>query len=178
MLLEKGQIAAGCLGCHYVMWRPRYISILNMVHNCICLYIYIVYFRFCGAFVIFFCNFVFQRKCHIFGVLMEAARLVCTTENTMIADPRQWACGINAPGLFEMLSAVLVYFSPDILELLQPGELERSNTLATLKSYNSGVFVQIQSWTDQQVSRKKNKRCAIIQNELSLMSFYFVASKF
>ena len=47
-----------------------------------------------------------------------------------------------------------------------------------LKSYNSGVFVQIQSWTDQQVSRKKNKRCAIIQNELSLMSIYFVACNF
>ena len=162
-----------------LMWRPRCISILNMVQNCICVYMYIVYCHFCGAFVIFFCNYsVFQCRYHIFGVLVEAARLVCTTENAMIADPRQWACGINTPGSFEMLSAVLVLFSLDILELLQPVEHERSNTLAILKSYNSSMFVQIQSWTDQQVSRKKNKRCAIIHNELPLMSFYFVACKF
>ena len=76
---------------------------------------------------------------------MEAAHLVCTTENALIADPRQWACGINTPDSFEMLSAVLVSFSLDILELLQPGEHERSNTLAPLKSYNSCVCVQIQS---------------------------------
>ena len=91
------------------MWGPRYISILNMVHNCMCLYMYTVYFHFCGAFVIFFCNyFVFQCGYPIFCVLMEAVRLVGTTENAMISDPRQWACGINTPGSFEMLSAVLV----------------------------------------------------------------------
>ena len=158
-----------------LMWRPRYISILNRVHNCICLYMYIIYFHF----VFFCCNyFVFQCRYHIFGVLMEAARLVCTTENAMNADPSKWACWINTPGSFEMLSAVLVSFSLDILELLQPGEHERPNTLTTLKSYNSGVFEQTQSWTDQQVSRKKNKRCAVIQNELSLMSSNFVTCKF
>ena len=147
MLIEKGQIA-GVWDALTLMWRPRYFSMLNMVHNYIGLYMYIVYFHFCGAFVIFSCNyFVFQCRYHIFGVLMEAARLVCTTENAMIVDPRQWACGINTPGSFEMFSAVLVQFSLNILELLQPGEHERSNTLATLKSYNSGVFVQIQSWT-------------------------------
>ena len=32
---------------------------------------------------------------------MEAVRLVCTTENAMIADPRQWAYGINTPDSFE-----------------------------------------------------------------------------
>ena len=91
------------------MWHPRCISILNMVQNCICVYMYIVYCYFCGALVIFFCNYsVFQCRYHIFGILVEAARLVCTTENAMIADPRQWACGINTPGSFEMLSAVLV----------------------------------------------------------------------
>ena len=59
---------------------------------------YIVYFHLCGAFVIFCCNhIVFQCRYHIFDVLMEAARLVGTTENAMIADPRQWACGINTP---------------------------------------------------------------------------------
>ena len=52
--------------------------------------------------------FVFQCRYHIFCVLMEAAPIVCTTENAMITDPRQWACGINTPGSFEMLSAVLV----------------------------------------------------------------------
>ena len=55
---------------------------------------------------------------------------------------------------------------------------ESTRDQTQLKSYNSGVFVQIQIWTDQQVSRKKNKRCAIIQNELSLMSIYFVACNF
>ena len=132
-----------------LMWRPRYMSILNMVHNCICLYIYIVYFHFCGAFVTFaviICVSVYQCWYHIFGLLMKAARLVCTTENAMIADPKQWACVINTPGLFEILSAVLVSFSLDILELLQSGEHERSNTLATLKSYHSGVFVFVASW--------------------------------
>ena len=108
MLLEKGQIA-GVWDAMTLMWCPRYISILNMVHNCICFYMYIVYFHFCWAFVIFFCNhFVFQRRYHIFGLLMETARLVCTTEKAMIADLRQWACGISTPGSFERLSAVLV----------------------------------------------------------------------
>ena len=79
------------------------------VHNCICLYMYIVYFHCCGVFFIFSCNyFVFQCRYHIFSVLIEAARLVCTIENAMIAEPRQWARGMNTPGSFEMLSAVLV----------------------------------------------------------------------
>ena len=108
MLLKKVKLPPGGLDAITLMWRPRYISILNMAHNCICLYMYIVYFRFCGAFVIFFYNLVFQCRYHIFGVLIEAVRLVCTTENAMIADPRQWACGINTPGSFEMLPAVLV----------------------------------------------------------------------
>ena len=64
---------------------------------------------FLWSFRYFFCNYsVFQCRYHIFGVLVEAARLVCTTENALIADPRQWACGMNTPGSFEMLSAVLV----------------------------------------------------------------------
>ena len=106
--IKKGQIA-GVWDAMTLMWRPRCISILNMVQNCICIYMYIGYCHFCGAFVILFCNYsVFQCRYHIFGVLVEAVRLVCTTENAMIADPRQWACGINTPGSFEMLSAVLV----------------------------------------------------------------------
>ena len=62
MLLEKGQIA-GVWDAMTLMWCPRYISILNMVHNCICLYMYMVYFHFCGAFVIFFCNYFFLFQC-------------------------------------------------------------------------------------------------------------------
>ena len=162
-------------------WRSRGVRVIYRYWIWLTIvYAYTLYlFSFLWSFRYFYCNhFVFQCRYHIFGVLMEAGRLVCTTENAMIADPRQWACRINTPDSFEMLSAVLVSFSLDILELLQPGEHERSNTLAPSKSYNSCVCVQIQSWTDQQVSRKKNKRCAIIQNELSLMSFYFVACKF
>ena len=102
----------------------------------------------------FFSNYsVFQRRYHIFGVLIEAARLVCTTENVIIADPRQWACGINTPGSFEMLSAVLVYFSLDILELLQPVEHKRSNTLAILKSYNSRIRVCLYKFKVEPTSR-------------------------
>ena len=63
-----------------LMWRPRYISILNMAHNCICSYMYIVYFHFCGAFAIF------------------SVIILCFSVDTMI----------NTPGSFEMLSAVLV----------------------------------------------------------------------
>ena len=53
MLLKKTRQIAGVWDAMTLMWRPRYISIMNMVHNCIYLYMYIVYFHFCGAFVIF-----------------------------------------------------------------------------------------------------------------------------
>ena len=90
MLLEKGQIA-GVWDAMALMWRPRYISISVELS------------------LFFFCNnLVFQCRYHIFSVLVEAARLVCTTENAMIADPKQWACRINTPSSFVMLSAVLV----------------------------------------------------------------------
>ena len=76
MLLKKGQIA-GVWDAMTIMWRPRCISILNMVQNCICVYMYIVHCHFCGAFVIFFCNYsVFQCTYHIFGVLVEAVLFV------------------------------------------------------------------------------------------------------
>ena len=157
-----------------LIWRPRYISMLNMVPYCICLYMYIIYFHFCWAFVIFAVISLCFSVDTIFSAYWLKLRVLFVQLKMLWSQTQDNG---HAGLVWNALSCVGVvlagYFG------VAPARGAREiNILATLKSYNSGVLVQIQSWTDQQVSRNKNKQYAIIQNELSLMSFYFFACKF
>ena len=178
MLLKKGQIA-GVWDAMTLMWRPRCISMLNMVQNCICVYMHIVYCHFCGAFVIFSVIILCFSVDTIFSAFWLKLR-VLFVQLKMLWSQTQDNGHAGWIHLARLKCSQLCWCSSRWIfsSCSSQTEHERSNTLAILKLYNSSMFVQIQSWTDQQVSRKKNKRCAIIQNELPLMSFYFVACKF